>query len=387
MSSSRVRNTVVFWAVLALTFALILRQQRIDDLLGGSEWRQGDWLINNAAMPVRRGAIGSALIRLSDATGIGLLTLAYVLPAALSGLFLGGIGVLAHRAGLTGRLLLLLLSPGFVLLWANDPEGSLRKEVLAYLAFLPLIASAAQTVPSRGLLLLGLALYAIAVTAHEANAFFAPALITAIWLVHGQGSGRLAVALSAMAVTAGLAVLALGFALTHATLPDSAPVCAALTRRGLVPEMCIGAIAWLEQDLGFARARVAEIAALPGAGTVALSYAAALFPVWVFLHGCPRRGAWFAALALSGLCFLPLWLTAIDWGRWINFHLATLVFLILILLARFRPLWAEAPLPRPLGHATLAVCLLVGINHVGGVLRPGLVPNALTLWHQTPPVR
>jgi hypothetical protein len=108
----------------------------------------------------------------------------------------------------------------------------------------------------------------------------------------------------------------------------------------------------------------------------ALAYAAALLPFVVVLHGRPDAGRGLGAIVLAGRPIVPLWFVALDWGRWVNAHVSVMVFLVLILRRRGRLPDFDAPLPRVLFLGTLAVCLGVGMRHVGGSIRAGLIEVA-----------
>lgn len=367
------RNLVILCLAYGLAAAIMLHQIGVDLAASGSAWRQGEWLINVEAMPIRRGLLGSALIRLSDATGIDLLALTFAFPMAFLALILGSLVVFAAADGPGDRMLLVLLSPGFVLFWGADPESILRKEVLIYAAFLPLVLAAGRTGGGRWALAGSVGIFALAAAGHEMSVFFVPALAVAILACRKPDAAS---ALAVAAVTV-LGLLTFGYALHHPKVPDVALVCDPLLARGLGASICDGAIGWVGRDIGFARERLAVLAGLPRAWTVGLAYGAALLPFVVALQGRPDAGRGLRALLLAGLPFLPLWFVALDWGRWINAHVAVLVFLVLIMRRTGRLPGFEAPLPRMLFLVTLAVCLGVSMRYVGGSIRAGLIEVAL----------
>jgi hypothetical protein len=371
--TAALRNLVILCLAYALAAALMLHQVGIDLAAGGSDWRQGEWLINAEGVAIRRGMLGSGLIALSDATGIGLLALAFKLPMALLGLILTSVVLFAVTGGPGDRLLLLLLSPGFVLFWGADPESILRKEVLIYAAFLPLILVAGRGQGGQWALAACVAIFALAAAGHEMSVFFVPALAMAILACRSRDAASWA----AVAAVTLLGLLTLGFALRHPTVPDLALVCDPLVARGLSPTICEGAISWVSRDIDFAQERLLVQADNPRAWTVVLAYAASLLPFVVALWQRPDFGRGLGLLLLAGLPFLPLWVVALDWGRWINAHVAVMVFLVLILLRTGRLPGFGDPLPRLIYLATLAVCLGVGMRHVGGSIRAGLIEVAL----------
>ena len=147
----RQRNGRVLGATYFLATSLLLANLLRDMLTGGNSWKQADWLVNSEEVFVRRGLFGSGLLRLSDLLAVKPLLLVGALQAILMLALIGATIVAARRSGLTDRVLLLLLSPGFfVLFWAADPQGSLRKEMIVYLA-LAALALAATGVWKRAL--------------------------------------------------------------------------------------------------------------------------------------------------------------------------------------------------------------------------------------------
>ncbi len=367
------RNLVILCLSYGLAVALMLHQVGIDLAASGSDWRQGEWLINSEGVAIRRGVLGSGLIALSDATGIGLLTLAFAVPMAFLGLIVGSLALFAAAEGPGDRLLLMMMSPGLVLFWGADPESILRKEVLIYAAFLPLILVAGRGQGGRRALAACVALFALAAAGHEMSVFFVPALAVAILICRPRDAASWA----AVAAVAMLGLLTLGFALRYPTVSDLGLVCDPLVARHLSPAICEGAISWVSRDLDFAQERLLVQADNPRAWTVVLTYGAALLPFAVALWGRPRAGWWLAAILLAGVPFLPLWVVALDWGRWINAHVAVMVFLVLIGCRTGRLSGLRAPLPGLLFLATLAVCLGVGMRHIGGPIRAGLIEVAL----------
>jgi hypothetical protein len=372
MTATR-RNLVILCLAYGLAAVLMLHQTGIDLAAGGSDWRQGEWLINVERTAIRRGLLGSGLIALSDATGVGLLALTVAVPMALLGLILVSLVAFAVAEGPGDRLLLLLLSPGFVLFWGADPESILRKEVLIYAAFLPLILVAGRGQGGRWALAASVALFALAAAGHEMSIFFVPALAAAILTCRPRDAASW-VAVTAVAV---LGLLTFGFALRYPTVPDIALVCDPLMARGLSPAICEGAISWVRRDIDFAQERLLVQADNPRAWTVVLAYGASLLPFVVVLWRRRDAGRGLGLLLLAGLPFLPLWVVALDWGRWVNAHVAVMVFLVLILLRTGRLPGFSDPLPRLIYLATLAVCLGVGMRHVGGSIRAGLIEVAL----------
>jgi hypothetical protein len=345
----------------------------IDWTLGGNSWKQGDWLIHSLGEPIRRGPFGSALLTLSDALGGNPLALLLVFQGMVIALIFSVVGAAAFKLGAPVKLLLVLLSPAFVVLfWFNDPQGSVRKEMLAYLAFLPLIV-VSMTGRGRTLaLVLSVVAYGIAVIAHEGNVFFLPFLWLAMWLVLPPHTS-LYVRLSILSVPGLLALGAGIYAVVHPNVSDTKLICTHLIQRGMDASVCDGAIAYMETTPEEGRMHPGRLLSTHFRSFLLL-YAACLLSFRLLFQGARRPDAWFGAALASGLAFLPLYLVAGDYGRWLNFHISAMVLVLLVFLSRERPDWLYE-VPRKLDIACVLVLqlLIVGVSHSPGELIDGFV--------------
>ncbi len=73
-----------FVALAGVTSAYILLRLFYDIHSGGNSWKQGDWLINNYSLEIRRGPIGSFFILISDILGSSPLTVVFVTQFTMS---------------------------------------------------------------------------------------------------------------------------------------------------------------------------------------------------------------------------------------------------------------------------------------------------------------
>lgn len=353
-----------------------------DYLSGGNAWKQGDWLINSALVEVRRALAGDLILTLSDLTGANPLLGAVVLQSGIFALLAFFLLVVLRRVSAQPLMCFLLITPAFFpLFWTSDPQGGMRKEMLIYVAFSFLIYAALW--PPRQRVLLGgsIVFFSLGVFAHEAMVLFLPAyglcllvLMRAGRLTRGGTAGLGALA----AVACGAALLLV--AQVQTTVPDHRMVCAPLTERGLDPEICSGSIAWLE--IGFAENT--DVIAFRTAGDtlakLALSYTlslAALF--YVLWHSTAARGL-YALVLLMALPFVPLYPLGVDWGRWLNFHVSTVVFLLVLLLATGQLALVRAPRLGPLAVVSLSY-LFWGIAHVELFRLHGPVQEAIRMAH------
>jgi len=375
------RNALFLGIILTGVLLYLFYTLYVDWSLGGNSWKQGDWLINDLAGPIRRGPFGTALLTLSDALGANPLLLLIWLQGLIVTLIFVVIGAAAFKLGVPDKLLLVMLSPAFLIFfWFNDPQGAMRKEILAYLAFLPLIVSAMRNHGSRVALALSTTAYGIAVFAHEGNVFFLPFLWVAMWLVLPTNSG-VATRIAVITVPALLALGAGIWATAHTTVPDTDLICLQLIQRGLDSSICQGAIAYLEttpQDGTIHPGRLLSIEFR----SFLLIYAACLISFRLLFQGSPHLEIWLMAVIASGLAFLPIYLLAGDYGRWLNFHVSSLVLLLLIYFLKYRPACLYQT-PRRVDFAgLLALSLIVGVSHSPGEMTDGfIVTLSRTVYH------
>jgi len=340
---------------------------RGDLLAGGHAYRQGDWLINLAGGPVRRGLPGEAVLGMARATGADPVALICALQAAL----VLGLFALLIRAGRrltdTGAALFLFAGPGcFVAFWAADPDGALRKETLLFTA-LALLLTAAQSPRRAGALAGGAAaLYALACLWHEAMALWLPAMLAALALLTGQGALTRSAARRAGAVMLAGAAAGLGWALAFPATGTPHAQCAALMQLGARVELCHGSIDWT----GSGAPRIAETFAYyltpANAAHFALAAALALAPLaWLARHlGATRTALTGAAICL--LPALPLYAVAVDWGRFLTISLTALACLAAIRLSRPGAETAHPPVPLVAVATSLAAALLLTPAHTIG---------------------
>jgi hypothetical protein len=365
-------SAIVLGIVLAGVWLYLLYTLHLDWLAAGNSWRQGDWLIHGLAEPVRRGPFGTALLTAADLSGTHPLALLIAFQGVALTLIFGAVVFAVAQLGGTGKLWLLLLSPAFlVVFWFNDPQGAMRKEILVYLAFVPLLAAAVWRGLAGWAVGLAILIYGGAVFSHEGNVFFLPFLWTALWLVMPARlglAGRIAVLLlpALLALAAGL------YALSHPLVADTAPLCAHLVQRGLNPAVCDGAIAYLSTTPEEGRMHPGRLLTTDFRAFL-LIYAACLLSVRLLFQSSAWPQTGFLVAVLAGLAFLPLYLLAGDYGRWMNFHISALVLLLLVYFLRDRPDWLFRPLGRLDWTGLMVLYLLVGVSHSPGAFADGFL--------------
>lgn len=364
--------------LLFLVFTAIVVQAAFADLAGGgNSWKQGDWLINNENGFIRRGVFGSALLDLAAVLGMNPVRLVVYLQVALVLAVAGLTWAALQRLQPRATLWLLLIGPGFFLrFWALDLQGGLRKELIAFLALALLLFAATRSGGGRVLALLATVIYLVSIVAHEANIFLAPFVLACLYLMSRDGQMPARDVWGAAGLTGLVAVATVLSAFLFRTISDHSPVCAPLLEAGVAPSMCEGAIAALERPLsGYIETTMGMI--LPPRGLsfamLALLNTAFVIAVGGYLVGLRRFAVPFI---LSALPFFPLFVVAVDWGRWVSLHTTACVFVLLVALARDRVAGArrtEMPALALLGLTLFTV--FWGFSHFldvlwGGFARP-----------------
>jgi hypothetical protein len=325
------------------------------------DFQQSDWLISFSGGLIRRGASGEIIFWLSDWTSANPLLIIGILVSLLIMAIFGSVFFRVFQLRMNDRIMIALLSPGFLLFWANDFGGAHRKEIIAFAAFLPLITSKTTEVTSYALRILVVSLFGISVAFHEANVFLAPMLIAAMlvrfpdqWILNAINGTFILLLAAAGAI----------FAFTFSSIESTEPLCERVLSYGLSGELCGGAFDWLVNKIDDG---VDETAAM--FNTVSLSIALLLTIICiapaVALLLCLRFSRIeIASMVVATLSVLPLFIIAIDWGRWLALVTFGLTFIGLIRAGHTDAYIRSPNLPSGQRAAAIAILLGVGIGHV-----------------------
>ena len=319
---------------------------------GGHHWKQTDWLINVENQWVRRGLLGSALIRLSDALSADLLTVTVLVQAAFILLAAAGVYATLSRAiWHVAHSSVALLPPVYQVMAASRFDGLLTKELIA-IAGLGLICLS----PGVGTLLLSLGFFA-----HEGLVFFLPAGLALLWRFGACKHWMVVMILSGLT--------AFAYAFVFRTAEDSALICAPLLQRGLGEHLCSGPISYLALNLiDFTKSTIVDHLST--------------FRTLVYL------AAWSSSVVLLALLWrnqdnmkiglaclvpvLPLFFLAEDYGRWFS-----MAFTSAVLIASTYRIGAPRPI---LAIAVAAGSMVVTFGPVGGVYFSGIANRIVKLW-------
>ncbi len=285
-----------------------------------------DWLINYQGGFVRRGLAGEIILHLSSWTRVAPAVWVLGMHAACFGTYLLCSFLLLRRQARLLPYALLIFSPFLFRFPIHDEQGAFRKEII-YFAVLAVNVWAVVT-PRPGLrrwvFRCTLAGFPLMVLAHEMLLVFLPVLAAVhVWRGSLRARGRVAIAVAL--------VLAAGAFLASALTEVDRDQIQAIRRS--LPSIAAGeggAIDWLARGGGHGRAQVRVAIATKGYVPIylacALLAAAAFVPVRRRLNVL-RRPAPALALCAALAGGVPLFATALDWGRFLNIYLVTLFLL------------------------------------------------------------
>lgn len=317
---------------------------------------------------MRRSISGDILIWISDLININILIVVTITQTILITI-LYFVTYTLIKEDSTGALSLIAMSSSFFLFfWVADPQGSGRKEIITFTAMI--LISIALRNQSLFILFTGSIIFTISVLTHEAMILFLPVVIAALIIYIDVIEKKIYYNII-FAITAGASLAAFYFALSHPRISDSSVVCQPLIERGAQPEICEGAIEWLEYDLQFGIERVHSFLSAPLFLDLIIGYMVALAPALYLATLSTNRKLAFLMIILSFFPLLPLYLFAIDYGRWISFHLFSIFFLFSIAISSKKII-----LKRKIGFNTIiAACLISAFfshNHTMGIYWGGI---------------
>ena len=278
---------------------------------GGDPWQTGDWLIDLAAGPVRRGLFGELLFTLTDSPNVLWITFGFQigLLAILTALSI----VLFWKSPRTTAWFMLAFSPAFLLFPPLSPEGALRKELFGLAAFSLLAVAVRLRWRVRSGALAGVVvLFVLGSMAHELTALMLPAFVYLVDWARRQGIWSMRAARATIGVMTVTAVAAVGWALLFPASPaDVSEICSSWTAAGLDRSLCSGALQFHSRSLSD------SVELTKGMFPAYLSLVPlALLSVLPFIVlRVPRRIWWL--LGATFVALAPLFLVAIDYGRWV----------------------------------------------------------------------
>jgi hypothetical protein len=314
-----------------------------------------DYLINWEGGPVRRGALGSLLLVL-PVDGVSLLWVVAALQVGLLLALYGAVAYLAASYAPSWNLAILVLSPAFLLFPVLNPAESARKELFGLVA-LALLGISVRRRIWGWLPWVAIGTFTIGVWAHEVNVLLLPSVLALGVIAARRGLVTKSWAVAWGIVVASVALSALVFSLLFpADSRISAELCRSLIDRGLTADYCGGAVTMLAMS---------PLDALRWVVTWYPAYflyiplgAMALLAVYLW---APQRWTWWL-FAVQWGALIPLFIFAIDYGRWIYVGISAVT---LVILATGRSSASRQPrVPWPLALAYVGLWSLPAVTPV-----------------------
>ena len=371
----RHRAAILWTGYFIAAFALLLRFSTTFAPGGRPTFAYGDMLINYAGGLARRGLTGEAAVALSQWVGGPPWFWAWALIAAAAGLFFILAMRLVRRLSNDPKILPLVLALWSLMFFSYNYRSSFRKELFGYLALVLVLQGliAGSRGAARAWAAAGAASFLVGMFAYEPIIFLLPALMIAFILAARRTPEDRIWFASCATASAVLGMAALGV-LAMQPPPDAALICeAAQISCSSIPNQ---PFAWLGRNLGDAAAYVIDRRNwidLPVYAVIAML--AALPLLGLRTMGASRN--WHrTAMIVHAICMIPMFVIAIDWGRWIQMMVLPLSLIgiasLIAGLAEYRrvlPHWASVAYVAVwsvshihIGYTPIALCMLSALG-------------------------
>ena len=286
------------------------------------QWVIGEWLISYSGGLVRRGVAGEILLRVSSLTGVSANLLVFVTIATLFIAFVVLFARLVLQREITFWYLFLCLSPAFLLFTVYNDEAIGRQELLVYVLFLVSAHFIARGTVTSSMTIAFAGVCFAATLVHELFVLFTPYFVLLPFVVSRLDGTRFgwkqSLAAPVGAILAVLTVLVFGHDLNEQALCDR------IVRTGAPATVCSGILAYgdaapthlLADFIGHLNSHVVF--------SLLLVFPVVLLPAYVFFVANRHPGiAPSTVIGLVTLCIVftaPLFVMAVDWGRWVSIH-------------------------------------------------------------------
>lgn len=311
----KIRATVSKYAPYGIWafFAFFCLRYAIEILNGGNSWKTGDWLINYSAGPIRRGLMGSILLTISN-FGLSLLWLTYFFQVSIYATIFVFVLKLYKKTERGLFWLLILYSPAFLLFSFYDIQGGFRKEILVFAIFTFFCLIYTSNKITQVKLMFVSFIYVVAGLSHELTVFTLPFFLYLLYISAKEGLIKNSVAISYGIGLLVVSFIILLFSTLHKGDTYSADaICQSLVDQDLNSIICNGAINALGDDTINAISRVSNYLNYRSLSTPFL-FALTMLPLF-FTTWWKKRT--YVLFVVSCIAMSPLFLFAVDWGRWI----------------------------------------------------------------------
>lgn len=325
-----------FLLLACLGIFLIVNYVRVDYVLSNSwsGWSVGDWIINYDLGFVRRGISGEIIRWLSNSLKIKINWSVYFIQCLmyLSFIFLFLYGLKNKK--ITFWFLLLCFTPGFLLFTYYDGMAVGRKEIALYALFaLWINLKINNKINIISTFLVACVLFFLTLM-HESFFFYS----MYFYLVGCLGNAESRAKLSTSIIIPVASAAALLIIFLFANIVDGSLICADLVSHGLSTTVCDGII-------GYGNVKpIEEIQRyiinfnFQNVKDIALIISIVIIPNVLYLlsldgNNYSKRKFILWNIVLILISF-PLFIIAIDWGRWVSMHITLTVISLTLFLER-----------------------------------------------------
>ena len=313
---------------------LIINYARVNYILASdwNGWSVGDWIINYDLGFIRRGLSGEIVRWISHLFNIKLNISAYLLQCLI---YFSFIILFIHslkNKKLTFFYFLLCFTPGFLLFTYYDGMAVGRKEIILYALFaLWVNFKISNKINIRVSIAFGSALFLLTLM-HES--FFFYSLYFYLIVCLGSSESRLTQSM-ALVVPLGSAI-ALVITFLYGQDIDGSLICADLLTHGVSKNVCEGVIGFGNVSPFAEIQRFIENFRFQSITNIILIFSIIIIPNMIYLASInnniySKRQFLLWNIFIILLSF-PLFIIAIDWGRWIAIHITLSVMSLTIFL-------------------------------------------------------
>lgn len=284
------------------------------------EWNIGDWLINYNAGFVRRGLGGYLILNISDFSGVGSNYITFVFHCIFYLGFLLILAIIAYEKEISWPYLLLMISPAGLLMPTNDSNMAGRKEILGFFIFAFYVLLHKNTkIRNFSFYFLYSILLSFVIFVHELTYFYIPYYIL-ICYINSRESIKKFIYKGVLLLL--LPTLSMIIIYIYGKNLNCDVICAGLIKRGIPHTICDGMISWPNsydfRDVWLYACSKNHF--LMYSLAFVLGSIPYLIYVFVVLKNEIKLATYFKILLCLYGFTIPLFVLAIDWGRWIYIH-------------------------------------------------------------------
>jgi hypothetical protein len=308
-------------SILSISFLYNVVRYSREIFAGGNPFLTGDWLINYAGGYSGRGLNGQILLQFSDLTGLNLLWVTYFEQIGIYSTYVFTVIYLLRKVH-DRFLLMISLSPVFIMFDFLDTGGAFRKEIIAFASLTLFIRMLVNKKFTWSGFLPVVLLYFLFAFSWEASIIF---MLPMLYFTYQMKISRLLtkakfVGVSLLFMTLSLSSLLGSFLFGslilqfNTSMDQGRLVCDSLVSRGISPKICQGTIySNTGREIEIPE-MLRELLLENNFGYYFPILVLALTPfIW---NGWIKRHT--VVFSYFSISVLPIFLTGLDWGRWIH---------------------------------------------------------------------